>query len=169
MKKVLLFIFLTVFWIFIFFPKDTLWESFVRYASTKDIYIFSGKTEDKKYEYVVKKVKVYFKNLELAEIQSVVFKPWLLYNQLDFQNSKLNKNLPMVKDFQITGAKAVYSLFSPLKVEIDGTSKYGSFTGEIFIFSHKGYVLFKNNKIKNGFFQQYFKKTKKGMRYEFDY
>ena len=88
MKKVFLFIFLTLFWIFIFFPKDTLWDSFVRYASAKDVYIFSGKTEDKKYEYTIKKVKVYFKKLKPAEIQLVVFKPWLLYNQLDFYNSK---------------------------------------------------------------------------------
>lgn len=169
MKKTIIFIFLTIFWIVLLFPKNVLWNSFTQNMQDKNIIIIAQLKEDKKYKFTANDIKVYFKSVRVANIGQIEARLWLFYNEIDLKNSRLSKNIPILKDLKISNSYITYNILSPTKIKIKGTSKRGDFIGEVEIFNHKGFILLKSDTMKDTFLQQYFKKTKEGMKYEFAY
>jgi len=169
MKKTVIFIALTLFWIILLFPKNVLWNNFTQNMQNKNITIIAQQKEDKRYKFIASDTKVYFKSIKIANIGQIEAKLWFLYNEIDLKNLRLSKKIPILKNLKILNSHITYTLLSPTKVKIKGTSKRGNFIGEVEIFKHKGFILLKSNTMKDAFLQQYFKKTKEGMRYEFAY
>jgi len=169
MKKTLLFALLTIFWILLLFPKPVLWNNIVQFAQSKNVEINSGKIKDKRYEFILKSTNLAYRGLHLAHIDEILVRPWLFYNEVNFKNLRFETKIAPVKHLQIFKAKAFYSTVTPQKIKIEGTSNYGDFSGEVLIFKHKGFIVTKGNKLKTNVLKQYFKKTKEGMRYAFDY
>ncbi len=169
MKKIFIFIVLTIFWLILLFPKNILWNSFIQNMKHKEITITSKKTKDLRYKFIAQNVKIYYKNFEVVNISEVVAKPWLFFNEVTLKNLHPTKNIPILNNLNITNAKIIYTILTPVKINITGTSNQGNFSGIVNIFKHKGHILFKRNDKKNIFLHRYFKKTKEGMRYEFTY
>ncbi len=169
MKKTVIFIALTLFWIILLFPKNVLWNNFTQNMQNKNIIIIAQQKEDKRYKFTASDTKIYFKSIKIANIGQIEAKLWFLYNEIDLKNLRLSKKIPILKNLKILNSHITYTLLSPAKVKIKGTSKRGDFIGEVEIFKHKGFILLKSNTMKDAFLQQYFKKTKEGMRYEFAY
>jgi len=169
MKKIFIFIVLTVFWLILLFPKNILWNTFVQNIQYKNTTITSQKTKDLRYEFTAYNIKIYYKNFKVADLGEITIKPWLLFNKISLKNLHFGKNMPILNNLNIINAKITYTLFMPTKIHITGISNQGNFIGIVNIFKHKGYILLKKNSIKNIFLHQYFKKTKEGMRYEFTY
>jgi len=169
MKKTIIFIALTLFWTVLLFPKNVLWNNFTQNMYNKNIIIVAGQKEDKLYKLTANDTKVYFKSIKIANIGQIDAGLWLFYNEIKLKNLRLSKKTPILKNFKILNSYITYTLLSPTKVKIEGKSKRGDFIGEVEIFKHKGFILLKSNTMKDAFLQQYFKKTKEGMRYEFAY
>ncbi len=169
MKKVSIFIVLVLFWIVLLFPKTIVWKNFVGYLETKDVKIETKATQDLKYKFIAKDLKISYKGMDIAQIKSLSIKPWLLYDEVNFKTAKLNKNMPILKGLNISRLKATYDILHPTLIRAEGGSRYGDFTITVWILKHKGVVLFKSDHIDNSFLRGYFKKTKDGMRYEFSY
>ena len=169
MKKTVIFIVLILFWTILLFPKNVLWNNFTQNIRNKNIIIIAGQKEDKGYKFTANDTKVYFKSMKMANIGQIEVKPWFFYNEIDLNNLRLGKNIPILKNFKILNSHITYTLLSPTKVKIKGKSKRGDFIGEVEIFKHKGFILLKSNTLRDTFLQQYFKKTKEGMKYEFVY
>ena len=131
--------------------------------------IRAEKTKDLRYKFTAQDIKIYYKNFKVANINEMTVKPWLFFNEITLKNSHLSKKIPILKNLNIVNTKITYTILMPTKINITGTSNQGDFTGIVKIFKHKGYILLKNNKIKDVFLQQYFKKTRGGMKYEFTY
>jgi len=169
MKKTLIFIVLTLFWTVLLFPKNVLWNNFTQNMSNKNIIIIAKQQEDKRYKFTANNTKVYFNSIKIANIGQIETRLWLFYNEIELKNLRLSKNMPILKNLKILNSHITYTLLSPTKVKIKGKSKIGDFIGEVEIFKHKGFILLKSNTMRDTFLQQYFKKTKEGMRYEFAY
>ena len=136
---------------------------------TKDIKIETVATKDMGYKFIAKDLKISYKDMGIVQIQKLTIKPWLLYNEIDFDVSKLNKNIPLLKGLKISQFKATYDILHPTYIRAKGVTRLGDFTIKIWLLKHKGIVLLKRKYIKNSFLREYFKKTKDGMRYEFGY
>ncbi|MFK5882375.1 MAG: hypothetical protein QM482_09195 [Sulfurospirillum sp.] len=169
MKKAIIFIVLSLFWIVLLFPKYILWDKFTQIMNRQNISIITQKKDDLRYKFTASSIKVFFQSVQIATIKKAEMKPWIFYNEIDLQDAKISKNLPLFKEFKIKNLRAIYSIFSPKKIEIKGTSNLGNFRAEVDIFKHKGYILFKNINSKNSVVKSYFKKTKEGMKYELAY
>ena len=169
MKKTLIFIVLTFFWTILLFPKNVLWNNFTQNMYNKNVIIIAGNKKDKLYKFIANDTKVYFKSMKIANIGQIEAWPWIFYNEIELKNLRLSKNMPILKNFKILNSHITYTIFSPTKVKIKGKSKHGDFVGEVEIFKHKGFILLKSKTMRDTFLQQYFKKTKEGMRYEFAY
>lgn len=169
MKKVSIFIILVLFWMVLLFPKATVWKNFAGYLETKDIKMQTTATQDLKYKFIAKGLKISYKGMDIAQIKSLTIKPWLLYDEVNLKTAKLNKNMPILKGLNISQLKATYDILHPTLIRAKGGSGYGDFTIVIRILKHKGAILLKSNHINNSFLRGYFKKTEDGMRYEFSY
>ncbi len=169
MKKAIIFILLILFWIVLLFPKNLLWDNFIQNMQDNNIIIIAQKKADKRYKFIASDIKVYFKSVKVANIGQIEARLWFFYNEIDLKNLRLSKNIPILKNFKISNSYITYTVLSPTKVKIKGTSKRGDFVGEVEIFKHKGFILLKSDTMKDTFLQQYFKKTKEGMKYEFAY
>ncbi len=169
MKKTFIFAILTLFWIILLFPKDSLWSYCVQLAKEQNISVLSQKQEDKKYKYEVKQLDVYLQSVKVATLKTVEFKLWIFYNEIEMQDIELSPSLPIFGGLKIQKLIARYMLISTKKISLSGMSKFGNFKGEIDIFKHSGYVLFKKGTIQKSPLREYFKKTTEGMRYEFTY
>lgn len=169
MKKTFIFMVLTIFWIVLLFPKDVLWNNFVKDMQEKDTIIIAQKKEDLRYKFTAQGIKVYFKNFKVADISKVEAKLWLFFNKISLKNSRLSQKMPILKNLKIVNSNITYTVLAPTKIKIQGTSNQGDFVGVVEIFKHKGFILLKNSTVKDVFLQQYFKKTKEGMKYEFAY
>ncbi len=95
--------------------------------------------------------------------KEVDIKLWLVYNKIEIED------LVALKTFKVENLEIKQTILSPLHVEIYGSSEYGDFSGEIGLVDKKAYILFEKSDLKNAMFGSYFKKTKEGMKYEFDY
>ena len=88
---------------------------------------------------------------------------YLLYNKIEI------KDLIVLETFKATKLDVIYDARNPLEVSFDGKSSYGVLDGRINLKDKNGYVLLKTKKIRDAIFKEYFKKTKEGYKYEFDY
>jgi len=86
-----------------------------------------------------------------------------------FSNKIHIKDLTILGIFKASQLDVLYDIRNPLHVNFDGNSSYGLFDGQINIKNKKGFVLLKTKKLKDAIFKEYFKKTKEGYKYEFDY
>jgi len=134
--KYIVFVFLTLFWIVVLYPKDILWDSFENAIEKKGI------------------------SIHAKEVDLNLF---LLYNKIDI------KEVLIANSFNLQNVVAQYDFRNPLHVKIIGKSEFGDFTGKIILFENKGFILLKEKSLNNNIIKKYFKKTKEGMKYEFDY
>ncbi len=95
--------------------------------------------------------------------KEVDIKTWLIYNKIEI------KELTALKTFKIKTLDITQNILNPLLVEIYGSSEFGLFRGEVELYEKKGYILFETSDLKGAIFKSYFKKTKEGMKYEFNY
>lgn len=169
MKRVLIFIALSMFWTVLFFPKYLLWDHFSQYVDSKGVKITAEKKVDARYKFELSSVDIFFQKMQVASIKRVAIKPWILYNEIYLQDIESSNSLPIPVRFTIKKMRATYTILSPKKIEISGFSNLGIFKAKIEVFKHRGYVLLKKISSKNSFIKSYFKKTKEGMKYEFSY
>lgn len=88
---------------------------------------------------------------------------YLLYNRVNI------KELTVLKNFDISKLNIEYHLLDPLYVKLYGDSQYGKFNANIELKDKKGFVLFNTDNLNGTLLQEYFKKDKDGMKYEFNY
>lgn len=88
---------------------------------------------------------------------------YLLYNRVNI------KELTVLENFDISKLSVEYHVLDPLHVKLHGDSQYGKFDSNIALKDQKGFILFKTDNLKGTLLQEYFKKDKDGMKYEFNY
>jgi len=136
MKKIVLFVLLTLFWIFVLFPRDFLWNSAKNELNKKGI------------------------SLTTKEVDISLY---MLYNQIKI------KDLVVLNSFKASNLGVLYDVRDPLHVSFDGNSSYGVFDGKIALKDKKGFVIIRTKRVTDSILKEYFKKTKGGYKYEFDY
>jgi len=107
-------------------------------------------------------VKMQEKDIQLSS-KEIDIKLWLVYNKIDM------KDIEIQKIFKVSALNIEQTVLDPIHVYINGTSKYGNFSSKIDLLDKKGYVLFEKSDLKDAIFKSYFKKSKEGMKYEFEY
>ena len=107
-------------------------------------------------------VKMQERDIQLSA-KEIDIKLWLVYNKIDM------KDIEIQKIFKVSALNIEQTVLDPLHVYINGTSKYGNFSSKIDLLDKKGYVLFEKSDLKDAIFGSYFKKSKEGMKYEFEY
>ena len=107
-------------------------------------------------------IKMQERDIQLSAKETDI-KLWLVYNRININD------LEIQKIFKIDSLNIEQTALDPFYVYIDGSSQYGDFSSKIDLLDKKGYILFEKSDLKNAIFKSYFKKTKEGMKYEFEY
>ncbi len=88
---------------------------------------------------------------------------YILYNRIDL------KKLNIQNSFLFDKVKIVYTLINPLHVRIEALFKKDLIYGDIELYKRRGSFKIESENIKSELLKGYFKKSKKGYIYEFDY
>ncbi len=169
MKKALLFFLLTIFWFLLLFPKAIIWDKFESNLRRYHIALNAEKINENYAGLKLENLQVFYEKLDIGVIKKAEIRAWMIYNKIKLTAITLSPNVPISEKLTIKYMNISYTIFKPKHIYIDGISNYGGFKGDISLFKRKGSILLDTKSIKNSFLKEYFKKTKEGMKYEFDF
>ena len=154
-----------------FFPK----EKVLNYLNTKlidkKIYIDYEKFNDKLLAFEIKGIKPFYEDIKVANIQKIKFKIFLFDNKIVLNNFLVSSGF---RDF-IPNIKKVfirYSVFNPKKIVLKANFVGAKLNGFINIFNRKVFLRLQAKssfRYKYKMVLKYFKKTKKGLVFEYNF
>ena len=103
------------------------------------------------------------KNQIELSVKEVNMNLYLLYNKVNLTS------LTLFNTIHVDRLNMSYTLLNPMKIKLNGEFENEPFEGEINLLNKNGFVLLKNNSLKNSLLRSYFKKDLKGLKYEFTY
>jgi hypothetical protein len=112
-----------------FIPKDNLYFYLENIMIDKKIIIDKEITSDSFIDYSISNPIVYYEGVEVARLDKLSIRLFLLYNSISIDSLKLDSMLKSFGLFDIKTLKISYSILNPLNIQIDASSKKGEFIG----------------------------------------
>jgi hypothetical protein len=152
-----------------FTPKENLYFLLEKQLSKYDLVISDEQLTPQLFSLDINNATIYFKEIELAEVQGITMKPFGVYNLIEFHNLKLStmsKNFlpPKVETIQLK-----YTLLQPLYITIDAIGDFGAVTLRYAIKEKKITATLKPSKVMLQRYRSSLRKFKKNKNGEYTY
>jgi hypothetical protein len=142
----------------IFLPRENIFFTMQDFLSKEKIYINSKEINDNIF-LSLDKNKVFYKDINIADIDKINGLFFILYNSVKLENVKLN-----FQNLKINTLDIKHTLFNPYKIIITGTANFGKIDGYINFNTQNGKIYILN--LNNNNLKYFLKKDKKGYFYE---
>jgi len=156
-----------------FLPKRSLYYEAEQQLQKEGVVLSGERPGDTGFGFAVTGGTLYFKDLQIAQLNEIRVTPWLLYNSISVAPFSLS---PAMKSFlpeSIDGVLVRYTVFDPLHIVIEAEGAFGTLSGTIGLADRRiGLELVPSKELRSlrPFWLKEFKPTKEGgYRYESTY
>jgi len=131
LSKTVLFLLLLLGFIIFFMPKTELYYKAETLLSQHKIILSGEIVKDHGFVFNVEGGKLFFDDLEIAELDGITVIPLLAYNRISFAPFAFSDNMKNFIPGQITQMNIQHSIINPLKVFYTVTGDFGDLNGTV--------------------------------------
>ncbi len=129
--KIILYIFTFIFALFLFLPKESLYNLLEKQLEKNSIIISNEKRDEKLFGLDILNGDIYYENINVANVKKISLETFLIYSELKIDDVKLLKSLESLAPSPIDEIVVKHSLLSFNKIEINAKGLFGELIGNI--------------------------------------
>ena len=129
--KIILYIFTFIFAIFLFLPKESLYNLLEKQLEKSSIIISNEKRDEKFFGLDILDGDIYYEKINVANVRKISLKTFLIYSELKIDDIKLLKSLKSLAPSPIDEIVIKYSLLTFNKIDINAKGLFGELIGNI--------------------------------------
>jgi hypothetical protein len=150
--KILLYILSFIVAIFLFLPKESLYNFAEKELEKNKIIISNEKRDEKLFGLDISNGDIYYENINIANMDKIAFKTFLVYSELKVKDIKLLKSLESMAPTPIDEVIIKHSLVKFNKIDISAIGSFGELVGEVDILTKVATLeLTASSKMKNSY------------------
>lgn len=129
--KIFLYILTFIFALFLFLPKESLYNLLEQELEKNRIIISNEKRDENIFGLDVLDGDVYYENINIANVNKISLKTFLVYSELKINDIKLLKSLESIAPSPIEELTLKYSVLTFNKIDIEAKGLFGELIGNI--------------------------------------
>ena len=129
--KIFLYILTFIFALFLFLPKESLYNLWEQELEKNRIIISNEKRDENIFGLDVLDGDVYYENTNIANVNKISLKTFLVYSELKINDIKLLKSLESIAPSPIEELTLKYSVLTFNKIDIEAKGLFGELIGNI--------------------------------------
>ena len=157
--------FLLLIFLVIFAPKQQIYYLVEKQLAKDDIVISNEEFSDNLLGFSIKHANIYIKGIKMAQVKSLDFDIFFLYNKISIESIKTDKGIQNIVPKSIDNLTAVFTIIKPYKIAIEGNGSFGQVRGGFYLNMNKLFLRLVKTKDIN-MFKKFLKRDKEGLYYE---
>lgn len=135
--KLILIPILFLFALFIFLPKQNIYNLAEKELSKKGIIVSGEIVREKSFGLRLRGAEVYFEGINTAFLRKLNLDSYLFYSKVELYDLRVSKSFTNILPSKVSNVFLEHSVLNPAIIKINADGDFGSFEGEVQILNRK--------------------------------